>query len=90
MKVGAILGFNDLKAIWDALNGWRVVALALKQASHTRLAAVRAPQFFVPLFDHPNNMHPATFPVTIKNAERSTIVITVTPARERRLLGRRL
>ena len=30
MKIGAILGFNDLKAIWDALDGWRVVALALK------------------------------------------------------------
>jgi hypothetical protein len=42
MEVGAILGCNNLKAIWDALHGWHVVAFALSQTSCTGLLANRA------------------------------------------------
>jgi hypothetical protein len=42
-EVRTILDSNDLKAIWDALNGWYVVVFALRQASHTSLLAERAP-----------------------------------------------
>jgi hypothetical protein len=48
---------NDLKAFWDALNGRGLLAFALGQTSHASLAAIRAPQFFVPLVGHSANMH---------------------------------
>jgi hypothetical protein len=48
MEIGAIRGGDDLEAIWNALNGGRVV-VGLRQTSRTPLAAFRAPQFFVPL-----------------------------------------
>ena len=39
MEVGAILRCNNIKAICGELNGWRVVVLALRKASHTNLVA---------------------------------------------------
>jgi hypothetical protein len=51
-----MLGIKNLKATRDTLSRWRVVAVALRQASHASLAAVRAPEFFVPFIDHTPNM----------------------------------
>jgi hypothetical protein len=48
-EVGAILGLNLHKTVRDGKNGWHVVAVSLRQADHTGLAATRASQFFVPL-----------------------------------------
>jgi hypothetical protein len=55
MEVGAKLCINDLEAIRGVLNGWRVLAVVLRQARHTILAADWAPKFFVPLIGHPKN-----------------------------------
>ena len=52
LEIGAMESGDDLEAIRDALNGWYVGVVALRQASHTRLAAIGAPQFFVPLVGH--------------------------------------
>jgi hypothetical protein len=45
MEVGTISGINDLEAIRDRLNRWRVVAAAVRQAGHASLAADRAVAF---------------------------------------------
>jgi hypothetical protein len=50
-EVGAVLGSNDLEAIGEELNGWRVAVL-LRQACLAGLAAGRTPQVFVPLIFH--------------------------------------
>jgi hypothetical protein len=49
MRVG-----DDLEAIRNAMNGWYLGVGALRETSHTRLAAFRAPQFFVPLIGRPH------------------------------------
>jgi hypothetical protein len=41
-------GGDDLEAVRNIVNGWYGV-VALGQASRSRLSAVWAPQFFVPL-----------------------------------------
>jgi len=41
-EVGAMLGINDLEAIGDQLNDWRV-AVILSQTSHASLEAGRTP-----------------------------------------------
>jgi hypothetical protein len=61
MKVRAVLGLNDLKATGDTVNGWRVVAVALRQTDYAGAAAFHAPQVFVPL-GHPMGIRPK--PVT--------------------------
>lgn len=43
MEVGAVVGLNDLEAIRYGQNGRHLVTVALGQASHTALAATRAP-----------------------------------------------
>jgi hypothetical protein len=52
LEVGAILGGNNLEAIRHAVNGWYVAVVLLKQTGDTRLAALRAPEPFVPLIGH--------------------------------------
>jgi hypothetical protein len=52
MKVGTILGGDDLEAIWNAVNSRYFRVVTLRQTSHTRLAAFGTPQFFVPLIGH--------------------------------------
>ena len=52
MKVGTVQGGHDLEAIRDAVNGWYVGVVALRQAGHSRLAALGAPQSFAPIIDH--------------------------------------
>jgi hypothetical protein len=49
MKVGAKRGGDDLEAIRNDLSGWSIGIVALRQAGQPRLAALGAPQFFVPL-----------------------------------------
>jgi hypothetical protein len=49
MKVRAVLGWNHLKAAGDTVNGWRVVAIALRQTDYTGAVAFYAPQVFIPL-----------------------------------------
>jgi hypothetical protein len=51
MEVETIRSIHDLKAVWDALSGWRFVTI-LKQASLAGLAAGWTPQVFVPLVFH--------------------------------------
>ena len=45
-------GGHDLEAIRDAVNGWYVGVVALRQAGHSRFAALGAPQSFVPIIGH--------------------------------------
>ena len=52
MKVGTVRGGHDLEAIRDAVNGWYVGVVALRQAGHSRFAALGAPQSFVPIIGH--------------------------------------
>jgi hypothetical protein len=52
MEVGAAAGFQDLEAIRDRLNRWRLLAHGQNQARHTGLAALRAPQLLVPILNH--------------------------------------
>jgi hypothetical protein len=52
MKVRAILGLHGLEAIRDAFNGWHLSVFGLRQARHTRVAALGAAQLFVPLISH--------------------------------------
>ncbi len=52
VKVGTISGGYDLEAVWNAVNGRRIGAVTLRQASHPGLAAFRAPQLFAPLIGH--------------------------------------
>ncbi len=54
MKVGTILGGDDLEAIWNDVNG-RYGAVTLRQTGHTRLATLGASQFFVPLVNIARN-----------------------------------
>jgi hypothetical protein len=56
MEVGAMLCINDLEAIRDALNGWRVRTVVQRQARYSGLAADWAPKVFVPLIGHPKNI----------------------------------
>ena len=51
-EIGAVQGGDDLEAIRDISNGRRVGVVTLRQTSRTCLAALWAPQFFVPLIDH--------------------------------------
>jgi len=48
MKVGAVQGSDDFEAVRNAANGW-CGGVALGKASRSRLSAVWAWQFFVPL-----------------------------------------
>jgi hypothetical protein len=50
MKAGAVWSSEDSEAIRDTLNGWHIV-VALGQAGHPGLAALGAPQLFVPIID---------------------------------------
>ena len=43
MKVGALLGLNELKAPGDVMNGWCVVTVILRQLYLARLVAVWTP-----------------------------------------------
>jgi hypothetical protein len=52
-EVGAISGINNLEAVRNGMNGWCVVALALRQAGNAGLAAFRATQLLVPFIGHP-------------------------------------
>jgi hypothetical protein len=52
IKVGTLAGLYDLKTFGDRLNGRRLPALGLDQGSHAGLAALRAPQFLVPVINH--------------------------------------
>jgi hypothetical protein len=44
MKVGAIIGLNDLEAVWNTLNGWRDV-VALRQACNAGIFGDRSFSF---------------------------------------------
>ena len=56
MKVGAKRGHDDLESLRDGLDGWRVVAVALRQANHASIAAEGAAQLFGPLIGHAGSM----------------------------------
>jgi len=71
MEVETILGIDDLKAIRDELDNWRVVTV-LSQASLASLAAGRTPQIFVPLVFHPTGMFPER---TRSNPKQATVKI---------------
>ena len=40
------------------MDGRRPIGLALREANRARIAAMPAPQFFVPLIGHPTNINP--------------------------------
>jgi hypothetical protein len=42
MKVGAVLGLHGFKTSRDKFNGWHPSLFELRQAGHTRVAALRA------------------------------------------------
>jgi hypothetical protein len=77
-EVGATIGLYDPKAIRDELNSWRVVAHGLTQTSHGSLAALGAPQFFVPVIDHATDISPTspswpgTLPQIVKSRDCSS------------------
>jgi len=50
-EVGAVLGSNDLEAIGEDRDGWRVVVV-LRETGLASPAAGRTPQVFVPLIFH--------------------------------------
>jgi hypothetical protein len=52
MEVGAILGLHGLVPVRDTVNGWHLGTLGVGQTRHTRIAALRAPQYLVPLIGH--------------------------------------
>ncbi len=52
MKDGTKLGIHNLEPVGNGLNGRRVIALVLKEAGHTALAAFRTPKLLVPLVVH--------------------------------------
>lgn len=56
-EVGTIFGHDDLEAVRDAMNGWRVVAICLRKAGHASLPALRTSQLLVPFIGHSGNMN---------------------------------
>jgi hypothetical protein len=56
-EVGTIFGHDDLEAVRDAMNGWRVVAICLREAGHASPSALWASQLLVPFIGHSSNMN---------------------------------